>query len=123
MNYTFGLLLDEHGKWALYDAIGAAAPALPLYHIDDDTAPPNGTPDPVLLQWCEAHGCALVTNNRRSMPQHLADHLAAGGHVPGIFTISGAMTIAELVDELTILAGASFPEDFADQIRYLPILR
>ena len=49
--------------------------------------------------WCEIHEFILVTNNRKSMPKHLADHLA----------------------ELILIAGASFPKEYQDRIEYLPL--
>jgi hypothetical protein len=44
------------------------------------------TLDPEILLWCEAHRFILVTNNRRSMPRHLADHLAMGCQNPKDFS-------------------------------------
>ncbi len=59
-----------------------------IRHVGDPGAPPKGTPDPDILKWCEEHHAALITNNRTSMPGHLVDHVAAGGHVPGIFIVN-----------------------------------
>jgi len=56
-----------------------------VWRIHDPGAPAVGTLDPDLLRWCEVYGVALVTSNRRSMPVHLANHLASGGHMPGVF--------------------------------------
>jgi hypothetical protein len=63
----------------------------------------------------------LVTNNRRTMPRHLADHLAAGRHVPGIVMLDDDLGIGGNFDELLLIAGASLPDEFRDQIIYLPI--
>lgn len=63
----------------------------------------------------------LVTNNRRTKPQHLADHLAAGRHVPGIVMLDDDLGIGGNIDELLLIAGASLPDEFRDQIIYLPI--
>jgi len=87
-------LLDEHIPPAYRTQILRRAERLApfaeleVWAIGDPDAPAKGTLDPEILLWCESHGFVLVTNNRRSMPVHLADHLAAGQHVPGIFTIS-----------------------------------
>ena len=55
------------------------------------------------------------------MPVHLKDHLAAGHHVPAIFILNPDMTMGETIDELTLLWVASRPEEYADQIKYLPV--
>jgi hypothetical protein len=62
-----------------------------------------------------------VTNNRRSMPAHLADHLTAGHHVSGIFTINQDLSVGQLIDELILIAFAALGDEFADRITFLPI--
>ena len=54
------------------------------------------------------------------MPVHLKDHLAAGHHVPAIFILNPDMTMGETIDELAFLWAASEPDEYADQIEYLP---
>jgi len=53
-------------------------PRLTIWKIGMPGVPPSGTLDPEILLWCEGNDFILVTNNRKSMPVHLADHLAAG---------------------------------------------
>jgi Domain of unknown function (DUF5615) len=114
-------LLDEHLPRWWGPALVRLQSALTIWHIGDPGAPPLGTLDPALLEWCEAHDFLLVTNNRRSMPGHLADHLAAGRHVPGILLLDLNMTAAELANELALIAGAGFPDEFSDRIQHLPL--
>ncbi|WP_339384100.1 hypothetical protein [Gloeocapsopsis crepidinum] len=91
--------------------------------IGDLDAPPKGTLDPDILIWCEINKFVLVTNNRKSMPRHLTDHLAAGRHVPGIITINLSQSIGQTVEELIIIAGASFEDEYQDRVEYLPLTR
>ncbi|MEH1769023.1 DUF5615 family PIN-like protein [Nostoc sp.] len=56
--------------------------------VGELATPAKGTLDPEILDWCEEMGFILVTNNRRSMPVHLADHFAQGRHIPGIFILN-----------------------------------
>lgn len=83
-------------------------------------APSAGTLDPEILIWCEEHNFVLVTNNRKSMPVHLADHLAAERHIPGILTVDVKRNLAENLDDLLLAALASVPGEYADRIIYLP---
>ena len=55
------------------------------------------------------------------MPQHLSDHLAAGHHVPGIFTINLEESMGEIIDQLLLIAGASEEDEYMDQITYIPL--
>jgi hypothetical protein len=76
---------------------------------------------PICKIWCEDNFFILVTNNRKSMPQHLQDHLAQGRHVPGIFELNPNMSIGETIEELLLIWGASEAEEYQDQLIYLPL--
>jgi len=76
-------LLDEHVSPAYRKQLLRREPGLTVNLIGDPGVPPRGTPDPDSLLWCEGSGFVIITNNRHSMPRHLADHLAGGGHSRG----------------------------------------
>ncbi len=63
----------------------------------------------------------LVTNNRTSMPVHLADHIAEGRHVPGIFILNPKLSMGQNIDELILIAEGSFDNEYQDQIVNLPL--
>ncbi len=67
------------------------------------------------------HGFCLLTGNRRSMPGHLIDHLTAGRHVPGIFTIRHGARVGDVLETLLLLLYASLPEEYGDRILYIPL--
>ena len=96
-------------------------PSLTVLVIGDEDAPPKSTPDPEILEWCEQHQFILITNNRESMPQHLSDHLSAGHHVPGIFTINLEVPMGKIIEELLLIVGASDEDEYIDQITYIPL--
>ena len=85
------------------------------------TAPPKGTLDPEILLWCENKGCILVTNNRKSMPVHLAAHMALNRHIPGIFILNPKLSIGENLEQLILIAEGSFENEYEDRIEFLPI--
>ncbi len=113
-------LFDENVDDALRKGLLSHWPDIVAWKVGDVGAPRRGTPDPTILLWCEEHDFSLVTNNRASMPVHLKDHLAAGHHVPAIFILNPDMTMGETIDELAFLWAASEPDEYADQIEYLP---
>jgi hypothetical protein len=90
--------------------------------IGEPNTPLKGTLDPEILIWCEAHKFVMITNNRTSMPVHLVEHINIGHHVPGIFILNPDMGIGETIEELILVAEASFEEEYQDQIINLPIL-
>jgi hypothetical protein len=116
-------LLDENVNPRLRKALRRLDRAMPVRAIGEAGAPPLRTPDPVILNWCEEHAFILVTNNRKSMPVHLKDHLVADHHVPGILILNAEMRMGENAAELYLIWQIGDPDEFCDQIRFLPISR
>jgi hypothetical protein len=98
-------LIDENVDDSLRKGLHLHHPEITVWRIGDPNAPAFGTLDPDILVWCEEHGFSLVTNNRDSMPPHLHDHLEAGRHIPGMFTINPSMSIGDTIAEMAIIWG------------------
>ena len=114
-------LLDEHVPLSYRTQLLRRNPSLVVWIIGDPYAPPRGTPDPVILCWCEDNGFILVTNNRKTMPGHLTDHLAIGRHIPGILILNEYIGIGQILEELLLIAEASFEDEYQDRIVHLPL--
>jgi hypothetical protein len=54
------------------------------------------------------------------MAAHLARHLAAGGHSPGVIMVRPNARIVELLEALWLMAHAGHPDEFADVVTYVP---
>lgn len=114
-------LLDENVDAVLRTELMKRESKLVVWKIGDPGVPPKGTPDPEILIWCEENSFILVTNNRKTMPQHLKDLLAKDRHIPAIFQLNPQMSIGNRVNELLLIWGASEVNEFQDVIIYLPI--
>ncbi len=114
-------LLDENVHPGLRAGLQLEWPSTVVWIVGDPGAPPKGTPDPDILIWCEAQGFSLVTNNRASMPVHLAEHLTAGRHIPGIFVLNPTMTISQTIEELALIRATSGADEYVDSLTYLPV--
>jgi hypothetical protein len=115
------LLLDENVDPLDRQELLRREPSLVVWGVGDIGAPPDSTLDPEILIWCEQHAFILVTNNRKSMPLHLQNHLAQGRHVPGILVLNPQMSVGETIEELVLICGASEEEEYLDRISFLPI--
>jgi len=91
--------------------------------IGEPSIPAKGTKDPEILEGCEKYDFILVTNNRKSMPVHLNDHLQANHHIPGIFILNANLSVGQNIDELILIAECSFANEYQDQIIHLPITK
>jgi hypothetical protein len=116
-------LLDENVNPRFHRALRRLSHEITIRAIGEAGTPPLRTPDPVILNWCEEHDFVLVTNNRASMPVHLADHLAANHHVPGILILNADLSFGDNADELHLIWQIGDAEDICDQIRFLPVSR
>ncbi|NDJ25832.1 hypothetical protein GS682_30445 [Nostoc sp. B(2019)] len=120
---TLKYLLDENVDKVYKRQFVQRNPTLIMWVVGDPGAPPRGTLDPEILCWCEEHNFLLVTNNRTSMPGHLAEHIAQDRHIPGIFILNDKLTIGQTIDELILIAQASFDNEYQNQIIHLPLLQ
>ena len=115
-------LFDENVEPAYFNQIRRRNPDLVVLAVGELTAPSKGTLDPEILIWCETHNYILVTNNRRSMPVHLTDHLEQSCHVPGIFILNFKLSIGQNIEILLLIYEASFDNEYQDRIYNLPML-
>jgi uncharacterized protein DUF5615 len=117
-------VLDEHLRGPLWRAIqwhnSSGAYPLDVVRVGDPADLPLGTGDPALLQWAEREQRILVTHDLDTMPTHLADHLAAGQHSPGVFMIRPHSTLPQILSFLRDAAYASEPEEWHDRIQFIP---
>lgn len=114
-------LIDENVDPIYTNQLRRLSSDLFVIAVGDMTAPPKGTLDPEILLWCEEHDCILVTNNRKSMPVHLAEHIALSYHVPGIFILSPKLSVGENLEQLILIAEGSFEDEYRDRIEFLPL--
>jgi predicted nuclease of predicted toxin-antitoxin system len=115
-----GYLLDENVDVAYRDQLTRRG-SIPVRAVGESDAPSKQTTDPDILIWCERHEFVLVTNNRRTMPRHLADHLSAGRHIPGIIVLGDDLSFGGNLEELLLIAVAARSDELRDQIVYLPV--
>ncbi|MDF5721774.1 MAG: DUF5615 family PIN-like protein [Rhizonema sp. PD37] len=94
-------------------------PNLIVWVVGEPNTPLRGTLDPEILVWCEEYGFVLVTNNRTSMPVHLAAHISQSHHVPGIFILNPKLSMEQNIDELIFIAEAAFKNEYQDKIVHL----
>ncbi len=118
---TIRFLLDENVHPVYRIELLKRDQTLVAWRVGMVGVPPRGTPDADILDWCEKHEFLLVTNNRASMPPHLANHLAQGRHIPGVIVMNDKLTIGETVEQLWLIWAASDAREYLDNMVYLPL--
>ncbi len=113
-------LLDEHVDPAIIDAVLLLDERIDIERVGGELAPALGTKDPHLLLWCERTQTVLVTDDRKSMPGHVADHHASGHMHWGIFRIRPGTSIGALARSLHVFWKASEAEEWQHSMEWIP---
>lgn len=77
--------------------------------------------DPTLLEWATHEGRIIITHDARTMPKYLYERLNDGKNTTGVIIVRDNMPIGEAISEILLLLGASQPEEFENQVVYLPL--
>lgn len=82
----------------------------------------TGIDDEALLAWAANDNRIVLTHDVQTMTKYAYDRVRAGNVMCGVFEIHRTLPISLVIDELLLLAKASSPDEWADQVRYLPLL-
>ncbi|WP_414624577.1 DUF5615 family PIN-like protein [Calothrix sp. CCY 0018] len=118
---TINYLIDETLPPMYKEQLLRYQSDLTVLMVGEPATPLKGTLDPEILTWCELNNFILVTNNRTSMPVHLAEHLAQNHHIPGIFVFRRKATIGQIIDDLIFIAQVNESKEFQDRITHIPL--
>jgi hypothetical protein len=113
-------LLDENLSPRIKAAVLRHDPAVDILRVGDETAPSLATSDPDILIYLESAQRLLVSDNRSTIPAHLAVHLAEGRHHWGIVWLRGAQNIGQIAESLYLIWSASEAEEWQDRTDWLP---
>ena len=83
----------------------------------------SAAPDPELLAWAAERGRLLLTHDRQTMPDHIADRLTAGDQIAGVVIVSRRIPIGRVIDDLEIIVVCSNADEWINVTRYLPLTR
>lgn len=114
-------LLDEHVPHAIQSQLLRLNAEIDVLMVGQPLAPPKGTSDADILAWIEKTGYILVTGNRRTIPEHVRAHYAAGHRVPGILLLRRGASLGQVIEQLYLLWTASDAEEYMDKLLYLPM--
>ena len=79
-----------------------------------------GMTDPEILFWTEREDRILVSFDKATLAEHLAAHLNAGRHVPGILLLRRGSRLSPVVQHLALVTHASEAWEWSDRIEFIP---
>lgn len=105
-------LIDETLPLSLVAGLRRAEPGIDVWRVGQAKMPAFGADDPTLLAFCEQAERMLVTLDRASMPDHVAAHMATGGHTWGVLLVTRRCSFRAMIDELILIWTASEAEEW-----------
>jgi hypothetical protein len=113
-------LIDENLPPALRDGLVRLDEQIDELRVGEEGAPLLGTLDPDILRFCDDHRRLLITLNRISMPQHVADHLVAGGTFWGLCWVEKVWSFGDVLATLHLIWEASEAEEWINHTETIP---
>jgi predicted nuclease of predicted toxin-antitoxin system len=113
------LLIDEDVHGDIVAGLRRRQPTLDMVRVQDVGL--RQTPDPVILEWAAQQGRVVVSVDKNTLAADAWDRVARGLPMPGVAILRTLLSIGQAIDELELVALAGNPEDFRDQVHYLPL--
>jgi len=113
------LLFDEDVHGDIVDGLRRRQPSSDCVRAQDVGL--AHTPDAVILEWAAQQRRVVVSVDKRTLAAHAWDRVAHGLPMTGVAILRTILTIGQAINELELVAIAGTPEDFRDQVIYLPL--
>jgi predicted nuclease of predicted toxin-antitoxin system len=112
-------LADENFNGKLFTGLRAVLPEIDIVRVQDTDK--IKLPDPELLAWAAEQGRILLTHDVQTIVGFAYDRIREGLPMPGIIEVRISQGLGAIADDLALMIQASVPEDFENQVRYIPI--
>jgi hypothetical protein len=113
------LLADENLILAILLGVRRARPDIDFVRVQDVGM--SGTGDAELLEWAARENRIIVTHDVATMLPLAYDRIANRTPMPGLIEVGPQISIRSAIDDLILIAVCSSEEEWAGQVRFLPI--
>jgi hypothetical protein len=81
----------------------------------------SGAPDESVLAWAAGEGRVLLTHDASTMTAASYARISVGKKSPGVIVVPQWLPVGAAIEDLLLILEASVPEDWVDQVRFLPL--
>ncbi len=113
------LLIDEDVHGDIVVGLQRRQPTLDMVRVQDVGL--RQTPDSIILEWAAQHDRVVVSVDKKTLAVDAWNRVARGLPMPGVAILRILLTIGQAINEREVIALAGIPEDFRDQVIYLPM--
>ena len=110
---------DENLHNRILQGLLKRLPDLDIERVQDTEF--SGIDDPTLLEEGAKRGIILITHDIRTVTKFAYERVKAGLTMPGVIEVAHDISINQAIDDLALLIGAGTPEDFENQVQYIPL--
>jgi hypothetical protein len=80
-----------------------------------------GAEDPAILAWAAANDRVVITSDKKTMIGFAYARVRAHLKMPGLIHVDQSVAPKDVVNDLVYLIECGVPDDFQDQVIYIPI--
>jgi hypothetical protein len=113
------LVSDENFNGGIVRGLLRRHPELELVRVQDVGL--MQTPDPDLLEWAASQGRVLLSHDFSIVPPAAYQRVGDGKPMPGVSIVPDRMPIGQAIDEILFLSIEVQPDEWKDQVLYLPL--
>lgn len=77
--------------------------------------------DPTVLEWAARQDRIVLTHDVTTMTKFAYERIAEGLTTPGVLVIPQPAPLGKIIDDLTVIVGASDASEWAGKVTYLPL--
>ena len=110
---------DEGFRAAIVDGLRRLNPDIDIVTVQERGL--RTAPDPVVLGWAASEERVLLTHDTRTMRRFAYERVQNRERMPGLFIVPWTYAVGSAIAELETVAGASFDNEWENQVRYLPL--
>lgn len=113
------LAADENFNNDVFRGLLRRIPGLDIIRVQD--AGLSGANDSMILEWAAQQGRVLLTHDVSTITHYAYQRVQAGKPMPGVFEVSRKISTGSAIEDIILLAEASFEDEWEGQVRYLPL--
>ena len=113
------LAADENFNNDIVRGVLRRNPRVDIVRVQD--AGLSGADDEKVLEWAARSGRVLLPHDVSTLTFHAYKRTESQRYMPGVFEVSCGIPIGEAIEDILLLAELSLPDEWENQINYLPV--
>lgn len=110
---------DENFNNIILRGILRRQPNLDIIRIQDSEI--SGADDEVMLEWVAQESRILLTHDVNTVIGFAYERVQLGLPMPGVFQVDDNAPTSILIEDILLIANASTPDEWTNQVRYIPL--